>query len=189
MKRPSIDDYSIAKTWEHDDKDWEKYANDLDKFIDQLYQSTEKSAKNKRAACYDCGMPYGEKGWIEAVIPDHVWREISPTHNDGGILCISCIARRLEEGNYSPVPVWLCGTERLRVHEGDPSKEIGLLRNYISPKQPTNKLSAEKYLQKKHYIDAGMVWDPLNSGNSNEAMVVSIASVMEEYAKYLNKQP
>ena len=37
MKRPSIDDYSIAKTWESDDKDWEKYANDLDTYIDQPF--------------------------------------------------------------------------------------------------------------------------------------------------------
>jgi len=37
----------------------------------------------KRVACYDCGRPYGGPGWIEAIIPDAIWEEISPTHNGG----------------------------------------------------------------------------------------------------------
>jgi hypothetical protein len=36
MERPSIDDYSTAVSWEHDDKDYERYAHDLDKYIDHL---------------------------------------------------------------------------------------------------------------------------------------------------------
>ena len=47
------------------------------------------------AKCYDCGLNYEDPGWIEAVIPDKVWNEISPTGDQGGILCITCISRRL----------------------------------------------------------------------------------------------
>jgi len=81
----------------------------------------------KKVGCYDCGMPYGEDGWIEAIIPDALWREISPTHDDGGILCISCISKRLSRAGLQWVPVWLCGCEPLEARVGDP--EIAILRH------------------------------------------------------------
>jgi len=82
--------------------------------------------------CYDCGLIYGEPGWIEAIIPDKVWNEISPKKNEGGILCISCISRRLVEKGYKNVPVWLCGTEPLKAMCGDPGDEVKIfiLRNW-----------------------------------------------------------
>lgn len=65
--------------------------------------------------CYDCNLPYGEPGWIEAIVPDEVWEIINPSyHERGGILCITCIARRCEEADLEDVPVLLCGMERLR---------------------------------------------------------------------------
>lgn len=65
--------------------------------------------------CYDCGLAYGSEGWIEAIIPNEVWRAISPTGDEGGILCITCIARRLRRRGYDhKVRVNLCGTELLR---------------------------------------------------------------------------
>ena len=67
--------------------------------------------------CEDCGLPYGEPGWIEAIVPDEVWWIITPADPDnkrGGILCITCIARRCEEAGLEDVPVLLCGMERLR---------------------------------------------------------------------------
>ena len=36
QKRPSIEDYSAAMTCEHDDKDYERYADDLDNYIDLI---------------------------------------------------------------------------------------------------------------------------------------------------------
>ena len=86
--------------------------------------------EGKRIGCYDCSKPYGEDGWIEAVIPDHVWIRISPTGNIGGILCISCISKRLKDAGIWGVPVWLCGTEPLIAIAGDPSDSLELLRNY-----------------------------------------------------------
>jgi len=72
------------------------------------------------AKCYDCGLDYEGNGWIEAVIPDKVWNDISPSGDQGGLLCITCIARRLVEKGYKRVPVWLCGIEPLRPIIGDP---------------------------------------------------------------------
>lgn len=83
--------------------------------------------------CYDCGKKYGGEDWVEAVIPDLIWKVISPTKGknpDGGILCISCMARRLKEAGYKNVPVWLCGTEPFRAIEGDPVDNLDLLRTY-----------------------------------------------------------
>ena len=82
--------------------------------------------------CYDCGLEYGGDSWIEAIIPDKVWNKISPTGNQGGILCISCIAKRLRKLNINigKIPIWLCGTEPLKAMPGDPSDEINILRNW-----------------------------------------------------------
>lgn len=82
------------------------------------------------AGCYDCGKPYGEDDWIEAVIPNKIWDEISPYKNQGGILCISCIAKRLKKAGYKDVPVWLCGTEPLMAIEGNPNDYLNWMNNY-----------------------------------------------------------
>ena len=84
----------------------------------------------KKTKCYDCGLIYGSIGWIEAIIPDKIWIEISPTHNIGGILCINCISKRLAKKGYKNIPVWLCGTEPLKAIEGDPADKLELLRNF-----------------------------------------------------------
>jgi len=83
-----------------------------------------------KLGCYDCGLEYNSDSWIEAIIPDKVWDEIRP---DGcgkgcGILCISCIARRIAERGFETVPVWLCGTERLRALPGNPKDCLPVLR-------------------------------------------------------------
>jgi hypothetical protein len=79
-------------------------------------------ASGLRIGCDDCGRKYGEEDWIEAIIPDKVWNKIRPDGygKGGGILCISCIAKRLKEKGYKRVPVWLLGTEPLRAMPGDP---------------------------------------------------------------------
>ncbi|MFA5458046.1 MAG: hypothetical protein WC261_10490 [Synergistaceae bacterium] len=86
------------------------------------------------AKCYDCGFDYEDPGWIEAIIPDQIWNEISPTKDQGGILCILCISKRLAEKGYKDIPVWLCGTEPIRPIMGDPGDNkfsLDILRNWI----------------------------------------------------------
>lgn len=70
------------------------------------------------AACHDCDRPYGdEHGFPDLVVPHAVWRAISPTGDDGGLLCPSCICRRLHEagiittGRFTSGP--LCGSPDL----------------------------------------------------------------------------
>lgn len=44
------------------------------------------------AQCYNCGRPYGDEyGFPDLVVPHDVWKIISPTGNDGGLLCPSCM--------------------------------------------------------------------------------------------------
>lgn len=48
--------------------------------------------------CYDCGRPYGdEHGFPDLVIPNEAWTRISPTGDGGGLLCPSCICKRLHD--------------------------------------------------------------------------------------------
>ena len=81
--------------------------------------------------CYDCGLEYGGKSWIETSIPDKIWKRISPTGDDGGLLCISCIVRRLREiGCDRKVPIFICGTEPIVAIEGDPSDNLHIIREW-----------------------------------------------------------
>ena len=49
-------------------------------------------------ACTDCGRKYGNRyGFPDLIIPDKAWKQISPTSNDCGLLCPSCICKRLFE--------------------------------------------------------------------------------------------
>jgi len=49
-------------------------------------------------ACHDCDRPYGdEHGFPDLVLPDDVWEKISPTGDEGGLLCPSCICKRLHD--------------------------------------------------------------------------------------------
>jgi hypothetical protein len=56
-------------------------------------------------ACHDCSLLYGGPGWLDVSIDDDAWNAISPTGGHGGILCITCIARKLEEAGISDVPI------------------------------------------------------------------------------------
>lgn len=60
-----------------------------------------------RNECYDCGLTYGGAGWIEAVVPNDIWARISPTGDEGGLLCINCIASRCASLGLEGVPVML----------------------------------------------------------------------------------
>ena len=56
--------------------------------------------------CNDCHRPYGDKyGFPDLILPDAIWNVISPTGNSLGLLCPSCICKRLAEHKYEKVPV------------------------------------------------------------------------------------
>ena len=69
-----------------------------------------------QGCCIDCGRKYGdEHGFPDLVIPNDAWKAISPTGDDGGLLCPSCICRRLHDagitttGRFTSGP--LCGSD------------------------------------------------------------------------------
>jgi hypothetical protein len=50
------------------------------------------------AHCFDCHRLYGnEHGFPDLVIPRWAWEQISPTGDEGGLLCPSCICKRLSD--------------------------------------------------------------------------------------------
>lgn len=63
--------------------------------------------------CGDCGRPYGnEHGFPDLIIPNETWRRISPTGDDGGLLCPSCIVKRvvaLGVGTFSVPAAFMSG--------------------------------------------------------------------------------
>lgn len=51
--------------------------------------------RRMNGCCLDCGRKYGnEYGFPDLVVPDDVWLKISPTGDEGGLLCPSCMCRR-----------------------------------------------------------------------------------------------
>lgn len=46
--------------------------------------------------CFDCPLVYGSPGWADFIVLDEVWRQISPSGGKGGILCVTCMIRRME---------------------------------------------------------------------------------------------
>lgn len=74
-------------------------------------------------------------------------------------MCITCIAKRLETKGFKNVPVWLCGTEPLKVIEGDPSENIKILREWDQTQKEKRRVMANSKihdelleLAKKHKL-------------------------------------
>lgn len=63
-----------------------------------------------RCECFDCHRQYGDEyGFPDLVIPFRVWKEISPTKDDGGLLCPSCICARLYKANIKCEGAFMSG--------------------------------------------------------------------------------
>jgi hypothetical protein len=58
-----------------------------------------------KAACYDCGRPYEMCGDVS--MDDAVWMQISPTGDEGGLLCANCTMNRLAVENIRGAQVTL----------------------------------------------------------------------------------
>ena len=58
-----------------------------------------------KAKCADCECPYGdEHGFSDLIIPDWAWKKIAPSECGNGLLCPSCICKRLHEAGIEKVP-------------------------------------------------------------------------------------
>lgn len=59
------------------------------------------------ATCKDCNRLYGdEHGFPDMIIPNEAWEKINPNSCGGGLLCPSCICKRLYDCGLSNIPVW-----------------------------------------------------------------------------------
>lgn len=62
------------------------------------------------ACCYECGRDYGaDTGFPDLIIEKEAWRAISQTGDDGGLLCPSCICRRLQEAGITTTGAFMSG--------------------------------------------------------------------------------
>lgn len=62
------------------------------------------------SGCFDCQRPYGhEHGFPDLIIPAWIWAKISPTGDDGGLLCPACICARLDARGIRCVGAFLSG--------------------------------------------------------------------------------
>jgi hypothetical protein len=60
--------------------------------------------------CYDCNRLYGdEHGFPDLVVPSFAWKRISPTGDDGGLLCPSCICKRLHNAGIRCEAAFMSG--------------------------------------------------------------------------------
>lgn len=65
---------------------------------------TSKLNQQMFTACYDCGLLYSSNTWADVIVPNSIWKLISPTGHDGGLLCFNCINRRCKELDLYNVP-------------------------------------------------------------------------------------
>lgn len=65
---------------------------------------------DNQAACDGCGRLYGhEHGFPDLIIEKAAWHAISPTGDDGGLLCPSCICKRLHEAGIKTTGAFMSG--------------------------------------------------------------------------------
>ena len=64
--------------------------------LSRVPRGSDMSHADKRiAACFDCGLSYGDDGWADFIVLDEVWLQISPTNSKDGLLCVTCMTRRM----------------------------------------------------------------------------------------------
>jgi hypothetical protein len=128
-----VDDFRSEVDWSNgrsnygDNEAWEAAANRLARAL-AAHPAPEPqhdaAVAAKALACHDCGLLYSDPGWCDCHIPDDTWLRISPTGHEGGVLCISCIARRLVENGIEGVPLKVTSgpwdwTERETANKGE----------------------------------------------------------------------
>lgn len=85
------------------------------------------------AGCEDCQRPYGDQdGFPDLIIPFWAWRQISTSGTDGGLLCPSCICKRLHvkgihcEGAFMSGPIRSVSPEFMQVARAVENIELAI---------------------------------------------------------------
>lgn len=79
----------------------QEYQDDSDKVVFRAPDGFIERARLEVAGCFDCGCPYGD--FHDLFIPNDAWRRISPDGEGNGVLCPTCICKRLEAAGLSEV--------------------------------------------------------------------------------------
>lgn len=95
------------------------------------------------AKCFDCGLPYESARFPDLVIPDEIWRAISPTGDEGGLLCPNCISARLEISGFTNVPArFRSGAMALEAAKPADPPAPSIPEGYVMvPREPTQAMS------------------------------------------------
>lgn len=92
--------------------------------------------RRMQMCCMDCGRKYGDEyGFPDLVVPHDVWEKISPTHDEGGLLCPSCMCRRAYDTGTQCQAVFRSGP----FCQSDEERDLKLIdtREYVAvPKEP-----------------------------------------------------
>ncbi len=62
--------------------------------------------RTPKAKCGRCNCPYGCHGFVDLIVPDEVWSQISPYGDERGLLCPTCIIAGLDDLGLKDIPVW-----------------------------------------------------------------------------------
>ena len=74
-----------------------------DPYPGHLWSGETEPVPTGEPCCADCHRLYGSPGFPDLVIPNDTWKAISPTGDEGGLLCPSCICERLVARGFAPV--------------------------------------------------------------------------------------
>lgn len=61
------------------------------------------------ARCYDCHLEYTDPGFQDFLVSNDIWRRISPTGDDGGLLCSACMMRALVKAGVTTEGAFFSG--------------------------------------------------------------------------------
>lgn len=103
----------------------------------------------EKATCLDCGLPYNDPGFADLVVPHDVWAKISPTKDENGLLCPTCMVRAAAKAGVETVATFRSGPfagssgllselsrrdaeiARLQAENGELRKALKWLRNEL----------------------------------------------------------
>lgn len=89
--------------------------------------------RKMETGCEDCQRPYGhEHGFPDLIIPFWAWKRISTHGNDAGLLCPSCICKRLHEkgitceGAFTSGPITSISYHAMQLHRRIENIELAI---------------------------------------------------------------
>lgn len=123
-------------------------------------------------SCEDCNRTYGhEHGFPDLIIPSWVWRKISPTGDLGGLLCPSCICKRLHDAGITCAGAFMSGP--IRTVSPELMETMRWVENMLEREEKQSSVEGDK--MKTYTIERTREW---TSGD----MVIGSVEVRIEYA-------